>query len=166
MKIIAAFLLLLQLTYADIITLDEASGTGKIVFNVDKNIEKVMQEILDLESYPKKIEDVEKVEIYFTSTTQVNAKVYISSFFIDFHNSVVHEIDRKNHIVKWHLDKDEENYFKKMQGFWALKDINNTTQVTYQNQLKFKGWIPSFFKTYLLEKGLNKSTMWIRDDSF
>ena len=164
MKVFVFFVLLVQLLFsAEMITVDKESGTGTITFTVDKNIDKVMQEILNLQDYPQKIEDVEKVDIYFSSQNKYNATIYISSFFIDFQNSVTHEIDRYNHTVKWHLDETKENYFKEMNGFWKLEKIDdNITQVRYQNQLKFKGWIPSFLENYLLEKGLRKSTRWLK----
>jgi ribosome-associated toxin RatA of RatAB toxin-antitoxin module len=165
MKTFVLLAFFLKLCFAqEIITLNKETGTGSISFQVEKNKEILMREILKLKAYPQKIDNVAKVEIYYSSPTQVNAVIYIDTFFIDFHNYVVHFIDRDKFRVTWHLDDTQENYFKAMDGSWVLEGDGNITQVTYTNHLEFKGWIPSFMENYLLEKGLKKSTEWLRKD--
>ena len=134
-----------------------------IIFDVDKDIDTVMQEILNFKAYPKKIEDVDKVLIYSNTNKTVKAKIFISTFFIDFDNNVIHDIDRKNYTLKWHLDESKENYFAKMQGYWKLKKIDDSTRVFYYNKLVFKSWVPAFIESYLFKNGLFKSTQWLKN---
>ena len=146
--------------YTMIRNLENKSGT--IVFDIaeDKNI--VMQKILNFQHYPQNIEDVSKIEIYEKNAQTIKAHIFIDTFFIGFDNYVIHKIDKKNYKVSWHLDSSKENYFAQMQGYWKLQSIENKTRVFYHNKLSFKSWIPEFIESYLFEKGLFKSTQWIR----
>ena len=122
-----------------------------------------MNKVLKFGTYPQKIEDVANVEIYLNSYDKVNARIFIDTFFINFDNYVIHDIDRANHTIKWHLDNEKENYFAKMQGYWKFTKVGEYTRVFYYNKLELKSWIPSFLESYLLEKGLFKSTQWLKD---
>lgn len=181
MKYIITFLVFIQVLYSQsfvltneqldqlnkdgyILQRDSKNNNGMIIFDVDKDIDKVMDSILDLNSYPENIDDVGKVEIYSNSLNEVKAKIFIDTFFIDFHNYVIHDIDREKYSVKWHLDNKYKNYFAKMQGYWKLKKIGNKTRVFYFNDLEFKSWVPSFLKSYLFKKGLFKSTQWLKSE--
>lgn len=180
MKYILAMILLISALYAQnfilsseqlkvlktqkyIINTDRKNNSGMIVFDVKKNINNVMRNVLNLSAYPQNIEDVADIEIYFNSYDKVNARIYINTFLFSFDNHVIHDIDRINHTIKWHLDDKKENYFKKMQGYWKFKKIGDYTRVYYYNKLEFKHWIPSFLESYLFEKGLLKSTQWLND---
>ena len=137
------------------------TNEGMIIFDINKSIDTVMQQIVNLEAYPSQIEDVDNVIIYSKQKNIIKAKIFISTFFIDFHNSVIHTIDMDKHTMHWDLDDKEDNYFYKMNGSWQLKRVNNKTRVSYINHLEFKSWIPSFIEDYLFEKGLFKSTQWL-----
>jgi len=137
--------------------------SGTIVFDVNKPIDSLMYKIIDLDTYPQKIEDVEKVEIYSYSEDVVKAQIFIDTFFIGFNNYVIHDIDENNYMVKWKLDDTKENYFANMQGYWKLIELDEmNTRVFYHNQLTFKNWIPEFIEAYLFEEALLTSTQWIK----
>jgi ribosome-associated toxin RatA of RatAB toxin-antitoxin module len=151
-----------------IIKRDIKTNTGFISFDVDKNINQVFKEITNLNSYSDKIDDVSKVNIYNQTETRLKATIYIDNFFIRFSNSVVHNIDKINFTVRWHLDEKykDENYFEQMNGYWKLKQIDeNTTRIFYSNNLVFKSWIPQFIKEYLFQKGLFSSTYWLKQNN-
>lgn len=138
--------------------------SGLIVFDLDKGIKTLMQEITDFTQYPEKIDDIGKIDIYANDSKVIKARIFIESFFIDFDNYVVHEIDEEKHTMKWHLDETKENYFAQMNGYWKFKKVGNKTRIYYYNQLKFKQWVPKFIESYLLEKGLFKATNWVREE--
>jgi ribosome-associated toxin RatA of RatAB toxin-antitoxin module len=142
---------------------DLADKSGTIVFDVDEDEESVMQKILNFDEYPKNIADVAKIKIYFYQENLIKAHIFIETFFINFDNYVIHDIDLKQHKISWYLDSTKENYFAKMQGYWKLKKVGKKTRIFYHNKLAFKSWIPSFIESYLFEKGLFKSTQWILD---
>lgn len=149
-----------------IIKKDKIKKTGFISFDINRDIDAVYSDIINLSKYPLKIEDVSKVDIYSQSGRIVKATIYIDTFLIDFHNSIVHFIDKNNYTVKWHLDnKYEDNYFSKMDGYWFLKRVDNKTRIFYANDLGFKGWVPSFLEDYLFEKGLKESTFWLKESN-
>jgi len=146
-----------------VIKRDKINKTGFISFDVDRSIDKVFYDILNLKNYPKLINDVAKVNIYEKDKNIVKAKIFIESFFINFHNSVIHTIIKNKYTVKWTLDKtqDNDNYFSKMDGYWVLKRVDNKTRIFYSNDLEFKSWVPGFLENYLFEKGLIESTSWL-----
>jgi ribosome-associated toxin RatA of RatAB toxin-antitoxin module len=149
----------------EIIKIDDVSQTGFIVFDVAKNIDKVFISIANLTSYSIKIDDVSKVLIYNEFANIIKAQIFIDSFFISFSNYVIHFVNKKNYKISWHLDDKykNDNYFAKMNGYWKLKKINdNQTRVFYSNDLEFKSFMPSFLKDILANKGLDKSTSWLR----
>lgn len=146
-----------------IINTDRENKSGMIIFDVKKDIYEVMNNVLNLSAYPQKIDDVANVEIYLNSYNKVNARIFIDTFFVGFDNHVIHDINRADYTVKWHLDDEKENYFAKMQGYWKFKRVGKNTRVFYFNQLKFKSWIPSFLESYLFEEGLFKSTQWLKN---
>jgi ribosome-associated toxin RatA of RatAB toxin-antitoxin module len=146
-----------------VIKRDKVNKTGFISFDVNRSIDDVFNDIVNLQNYPELIKDVAKVDIYETNNNIVKAKIFIESFFINFHNSVIHTIIKNKYTVKWTLDKtqDNDNYFSKMDGYWVLKRVNNKTRIFYSNDLEFKSWVPSFLENYLFEKGLVESTSWL-----
>jgi len=146
-----------------VIKRDKVNKTGFISFDVNRSIDDVFNDIVNLQNYPELIKDVAKVDIYETNNNIVKAKIFIESFFINFHNSVIHTIIKNKYTVKWTLDKtqDNDNYFSKMDGYWVLKRVNNKTRIFYSNDLEFKSWVPSFLENYLFEKGLIESTSWL-----
>jgi hypothetical protein len=146
-----------------IIKRDRVNKTGFIAFDVNRSIDDVFNDIINLVQYPIRIKDVSRVDIYDKYNNIVKAKIFIESFFIDFHNSVIHTILRDKYTVRWTLDKkdDKENYFAKMDGYWILKTVNNKTRIFYSNDLEFKSWVPGFLENYLFEKGLKESTSWL-----
>jgi len=163
MKFLLLITLLINVSYAKIIelSLDDKNKTGLIVFDINRDIDLVMKDILNLEAYPQNIEDVKKLTIYESSRNKIKAQIHISTFFIDFDNNVIHDIDKKNYTITWHLDGSKKNYFLVMQGSWKLKKIKEGTRVYYKNHLEFKTWVPGFFESYLLKKGILKSTQWL-----
>jgi ribosome-associated toxin RatA of RatAB toxin-antitoxin module len=146
-----------------VIKRDKVNRTGFISFDVNRSIDDVFNDIVNLQNYPELIKDVAKVDIYETNNNIVKAKIFIESFFINFHNSVIHTIVKNKYTVKWTLDKtqDNDNYFSKMDGYWVLKRVNNKTRIFYSNDLEFKSWVPGFLENYLFEKGLVESTSWL-----
>jgi len=150
-----------------VIKRDKINKTGFISFDVNRDIDKVFYDIINLKNYPKLINDVAKVDIYEKDKNIVKAKIFIESFFINFHNSVIHTIIKNKYTVKWTLDKtqDNDNYFSKMDGYWVLKRINNKTRIFYSNDLEFKSWVPGFLENYLFEKGLMESTSWLYSEN-
>jgi len=102
-----------------IIKRDLENKTGFISFDVDKNINLVMDEIIDLKSYSTKINDVSKVDIYESFDHIVKAEIFIDNFFISFSNKVIHYISKNNYEVTWNLDSinSKNNYFSKMDGY-------------------------------------------------
>ncbi len=148
-----------------VIKRDRETKKGFISFDINKTLQAVYKEIKELSSYPAKIKDVDKVEIYHNKNNIIKAKIYIDNFFVSFSNSVIHYIDDTNHHISWTLDKkfDTNNYFAKMNGYWRLKQIDeNTTRVFYANDLEFKNWVPGFLENYLFDKGLKESTFWLK----
>ena len=150
-----------------VIKRDKINKTGFISFDVNRSIDKVFYDILNLKNYPKLINDVAKVNIYEKDKNIVKAKIFIESFFINFHNSVIHTIIKNKYTVKWTLDKtqDDDNYFSKMDGYWVLKRVDNKTRIFYSNDLEFKSWVPGFLENYLFEKGLMESTSWLYSEN-
>jgi ribosome-associated toxin RatA of RatAB toxin-antitoxin module len=149
-----------------VIKRDLENKTGFISFDVEKNITAIMNEIVNLEKYPNKIDDVSQVNIYSQTPYTIKAEIFIDNFFISFSNNVIHYIDYDSFFIKWNLDEDynKQNYFKAMNGYWKLKKIDsNTTRIFYSNNLEFKSWIPSFIEDYLFEKGLFESTYWLKE---
>jgi len=146
-----------------VIKRDKINKTGFISFDVNRSIDDVFSDIINFSEYPVLINDVAKVNIYEQNNNTIKAKIFIESFFINFHNSIIHTINKNKYTVKWTLDKekDSDNYFAKMDGYWVLKAINNKTRIFYSNDLEFKSWIPSFLENYLFEKGLIESTSWL-----
>lgn len=138
--------------------------SGMIVFDISRDIDEVMDDVINFREYSKKIDDIEKVEIYFESEEVISARIFVSTFLLDFNNHVIHEIDREKHTMSWHLDEKKENYFKVMDGSWRFEKVNNKTRVYYFNHIEFKQWAPKFLEEYLLEKGLYKATEWIREE--
>ena len=150
-----------------VIKRDKINKTGFISFDVNRSIDKVFDDIINLKNYPKLINDVAQVDIYEKDNNIVKAKIFIESFFINFHNSVIHTIIKNKYTVKWTLDKtqDNDNYFSKMDGYWVLKRVNNKTRIFYSNDLEFKSWVPGFLENYLFEKGLMESTSWLYSEN-
>ena len=150
----------------EVLSVDEVTQKGFIVFYVNENIDSVFNKLIDFNSYPKYIDDIDKVVIYYQDKNTIKSHIFVDTFFISFSNWVVHNINKKKHIIKWHLDNTYKdiNYFKKMNGFWSLKKINNNkTMVFYSNDLEFKSYIPDFIKNILAKQGLYKATLWIRN---
>jgi len=150
-----------------VIKRDKINKTSFISFDVNRSIDKVFDDIINLKNYPKLINDVAQVDIYEKDNNIVKAKIFIESFFINFHNSVIHTIIKNKYTVKWTLDKtqDNDNYFSKMDGYWVLKRVNNKTRIFYSNDLEFKSWVPGFLENYLFEKGLMESTSWLYSEN-
>jgi ribosome-associated toxin RatA of RatAB toxin-antitoxin module len=146
-----------------VIKRDKINKTGFISFDVNRSIDDVFYDIVNLENYPNLINDVAEINIYEKNNDIVKAKIFIESFFINFHNSVIHTIIKDKYTVTWTLDKtqDDDNYFSKMDGYWVLKRVDNKTRIFYSNDLEFKSWVPSFLENYLFEKGLIESTSWL-----
>jgi len=150
----------------EVLSVDKISKKGFIVFYIDENIDVIFNQLINFSSYPKYIDDIDKVVVYYQDKNTIKAHIFVDTFFISFSNWVVHNINKKKHIIKWHLDNTYKdiNYFKKMNGFWSLKKINNNkTMVFYSNDLEFKSYIPDFIKNILAKQGLYKATLWIRN---
>ena len=145
-----------------VLKLSPNNNTGTIVFDVNEDIDRVFNKIIDFKRYPNLIDEIEKVDVYQTQANIVKVNFYVSEFFISFNNHVIHQINPQNHSVTWTLDPNKKNYFKQMNGAWHLQRVNNKTRVFYSNQLVFDGWAPSFLKNYLFESGLVDSTKWLR----
>jgi len=149
----------------EVLSVDEVSKKGFIVFYIDENIDVIFNRLIDFDSYPKHIDDIDKVVVYYQDKHTIKAHIFVDTFFISFSNYVVHNINKKKHIIKWHLDNDykDMNYFKKMDGIWRLSKINqNKTMAYYSTDLEFKAYIPDFIKNILSKQGLYKATLWIR----
>jgi ribosome-associated toxin RatA of RatAB toxin-antitoxin module len=144
------------------LTKNEADKSGLIIFDLNADINTVMNYIVDFEAYPKYINDIKKVSIYHQSKHHIDATFYVSTFFIDFQNHVSHRINKQKYSVYWQLDKSKKSYLSKMEGYWKLKTLGNKTRVYYYNQLTFDLWIPSFVESYLFEQGLFASTEWLK----
>ncbi len=148
-----------------VIKRDKKTKKGFISFDINRTIDDVFKDIKNLKSYPKKIEDVSRVEVYDERDNIVKARIFIDTFFVSFKNSVLHYIDDNKRHISWELDGDfnDTNYFAKMDGYWSLKKLDeNNTRVFYANDLEFKGWVPSFLEGYLFDKGLKQSTFWLK----
>jgi len=149
----------------EVLSVDEVTQKGFIVFYVNENIDSVFNKLIDFNSYPKHIDDVDKVVIYYQDAHTIKSHIFVATFFISFSNWVVHNINKKTHTITWHLDDDysESNYFKTMDGIWRLSKINqNKTMVYYSTNLEFKAYIPDFIKDILSKHGLSKATLWLR----
>jgi len=143
---------------------DRVNKSGMIVFDSSREIGELMDDVINFKEYPNKIDDIEKVNIYYSDSKVLKVRVFIGTFFLDFNNYVVHEIDRKNHIMRWHLDETKENYFKEMKGSWRFEKVGDKTRVYYSNHIEFKQWAPKFLEDYLLEKGVFQATDWLREE--
>ena len=134
-----------------------------VVLQIEKNIDQVWSEVVALNTYPSKIDELDAVNVYEKKDEIVKATFTFSKFFLSFDNSFTHKIDAKNHKLTWELDISR-NYemLNFSYGIWQFEKINeNKTRAYYQNSVSYLSWIPNIIVEYALKTGSKNSTLWL-----
>lgn len=120
-------------------------------------MEKILEAILDFQSYPRFAGGVKKCTIakQDANSTIVQMEIELMKrieYSIDVHK----EVTEKKARVWWHLK--EGDFFQKNDGLWELTKIDATsTQVLYRLDLDFSVSVPSFIIKGLIKTSLPKA---------
>lgn len=120
-------------------------------------MEKILEAILDFDSYPRFAGGVKKCSIAKQDVAQTIVLMEIDLMKrIDYSIEVHKEVSDKKARVWWHLK--EGDFFQKNDGLWELTKIDDhSTQVLYRLDLDFSVSVPSFIIKGLIKTSLPKA---------
>ena len=128
-----------------------AGATRTIVINAP--IEKVFSVVSDLESYPKFLPEVKKIQI-----TRESPDTVVADYEVDMMKRVKYSLRLKSEAprrLSWTWVRGE--FMKDNQGSWALEPLSPTqTQVTYTIEVTLGALVPKSMVNALVDTQLPK----------
>lgn len=120
-------------------------------------MEKLLEAILDFDSYPRFAGGVKKCNIIKKDEKQLTVQMEIELMKkIDYSIEVHKEVSEQKARVWWHLK--EGDFFHKNDGLWELTRVDDkSTQVLYRLDLDFAVSVPSFILKGLIKTSLPKA---------
>lgn len=131
--------------------LEGQSGGVKATFWVNAESEVVYRELSDGGKFSEFMPDID-VSIVKNSGDDFQDVYYKLHFWFADVEYVLHRvINREDMKITWNLLSGK---FKKMDGFWEVKDCDKGSIVTYYTEVEPNVNVPNFVTVYLTKKGL------------
>lgn len=130
---------------------DKTSGGVKAVFWVNAKPEVVFRELSDGGKFSEFMPDI-TLSIVKNSGDDFQDVYYKLHFWFGDVEYVLHRlIYRDNMKITWNLLSGK---FKKMDGYWQIRDGDGGSIVTYYTDVEPEVYVPHSIRVYLIKKGL------------
>lgn len=155
----------------------ETAGGAICVQHVDAPKDIVWNQILDLNSYTKKVSKVIVSKNYVDSrkmdgTRNMKTKMVLGvmpGYSLEAYYD--HVYDARRDSMTWRLDYDKTSDFDDVSGHWHLETIRDKaggtdkTRVYYAADVKMKGAVPTPVMNYIGKAALKQATGWVKRES-
>jgi len=143
-------------------------GRGMAIQDISAPPEVIWNRIAAFDEYPRMVDHVEESEVYFAEGDDVRVRMVLRVMTFDYEYYIRHTYRPDQGYVTWTLDYTRESDLDDSVGYWAViphPTRPGTSRLFYSIDIRTRGWMPSFVRNLLAERGLKDATGWVKREA-
>jgi len=139
--------------------------------DVDAPADLVYEQIIDVASYPQKIDGVLATELYSDTRSLSGTRSFCALYRVRFatfiaQSYVRHECDPLKRCMTFHLDYDHKSDVSDQVGYWYVESLRgDRSRVYYSAMATVPVWVPKFAHGAILDLAAKRATSWVEVES-
>jgi carbon monoxide dehydrogenase subunit G len=123
--------------------------------------------LLDFESYPRMVDDVQSVKVYHQDGDETKVAVRVGYGVVGLTTCLHHVYDKALGQLTWSLDRQKPSSFKSNDGFWIVRpaDAERSSRVYYSIAVELDAWVPSWINGFVASQGIPRAVAWVKKES-
>jgi carbon monoxide dehydrogenase subunit G len=127
----------------------------------------VWSALLDFQSYPRMVDDVQSVDVYHQDGAETKVAVRVGYGIVGLTTCLHHVYEETLGQLTWSLDRQQPSSFKSNDGFWIVRaaEAEGVSRVYYSIAVELDAWVPSWVNGFVASQGIPRAVAWVKKES-